>query len=311
MNVDYVFDELLPELQPFWAALSEEDREPFTWMDSETRNKQLLLTLELQNRKSSIEPTYNSEQKKKNKFSKSARSVNKCSYPFDLCRMSPFIPGRIPKNRMELRVERTHETPWGKITISGPQVYTGDEDVLLTVLALAPDGIYRGSIYKIAKERWGRAAQATEYQSLRASLKALLDTTIEIETKHKTVAAFHILDSYEIDAAFSEVTIKMNSYFKDMCLAKLVTKIEIDKRMMLTEAGKAIERFLASHRSKSWWGQQDKLLAATNIGSNQPRFRKVEQLKRTINEMKAMGRLSAKSAITEENVKLFLIEKSP
>ena len=63
------------------------------------------------------------------------------SYPTDLAHISPFYPMTTKEYNHPVYIEdkRVIDSSWGYATVSGPKLSTSDEDVLMTMLALAQD----------------------------------------------------------------------------------------------------------------------------------------------------------------------------
>lgn len=256
--------------------------------------------------------------------------------PTDLCRISPFFPlaPQALGERPFLESFVITESGWGLILYTGPKLAIQDEDVLLAVLSLIfetnhrlstmAEGkityTYKGPFLPILRRVWPKMENPgkTQYKQALRSLKLLLSAVIEMQVSKRTTRGKRRLEKILMTNALAyvhwdenakELTVTVNPYFYECYKGERVTILHLEERAELTPIGKALYRFVISHRDDVWQGHFLTLAGSMNLDLNQPVWKIKDNVKRTVKELVTKGVLEKSSGFFQKSDEIKLLRQ--
>lgn len=213
--------------------------------------------------------------------------------PRPLSRISPFFPvaRSALKERPFLEDVLLVQNNWGTLKFTGPLLSTYDEDVFLALLALMDRKrgedkfIYQGPILPVLK-LMDRKPGKESYQRVKASIKRLFYSGLTIEEKGGKWYLKHFLEDIEGDDSEESINVSCDVFFKEHFEKGQITLLDVNKRARLhSPTGKAIHRFIVSHKGNSWKGHYKTLGRAINLDMSRPNWKVRETIKKAIGEL--------------------------
>jgi hypothetical protein len=164
------------------------------------------------------------------------------SYPTILGRLPLFLP-----LKSNLR-STSFECPWGSV-ISEKALNTFDEDVFISLYNFAKnmDGhmIYEGNLYQLCKSM-NKAHGTVTFKEIETCISDMTTTQVKIDTKYKKQRYdFHGSLIIRNEIWGRNVMIAMNP---DIFRLNKKSYIDINVRNQLSPTGKALYRFISSHK---------------------------------------------------------------
>jgi len=262
-------------------------------------------------------------------------------YPTELTRTSPFFPMSTHEmqKREYIKDMEIANHSWGTLNYSGPKLSVYEEDFLMIVLALLCDNnarilnesegegpityTYVGTIRQILKLKGVENPGQNHYQAVVDALKLMagavftLTTNKKVEPRagkaaSKTHYINNIITNIKYAAGSGDIEITINPFFYEQYSDGLVTWVDVRVRAKLKSlTGKALFRFIKSHRDSVWVGPLQTLAASLNMDMDLPKFKLRDRLKVAIKELVAVGQLLAISRIDKDIVYLHRSEVEP
>ena len=241
--------------------------------------------------------------------------------PTELCRTSPFFP-MAKQNMTErpyIRDMVITDNSWGKITYTGPKLSTYEEDVLMAILALLDEAknreeievegkttyTYTGPIRPILRLMGYKTFGSSSYNRAIESMKLLHGAVVDFRKKGVRRKINNILIDCDIDEKSKQLTVTVNPYFHEMYMAGSITLLDVIRRARLkSPIAKSLDRFIQSHRDKSWRGHIITLAVALNLDLEQPMKQTRRQIKDSINILINNGILEPSSTVKNDIVTL-------
>jgi hypothetical protein len=234
--------------------------------------------------------------------------------PTDLCRTTWCRPMR-PKDMgsSDEPKKQVFETPWGRLTVFGPDCSMREEELLIIVLKRWIENNCKPLSRSIAlwlddlgykREKPG-GHSAHNCRRLKSRFKRLLRTSFELEQPQgggKTLeTASHVL-SYQIDENGGIARVAPDPWFVGTIGIGFITGINLEERKKLKgDISKALHRFLSSHGLE---GHHNIFLLAGAIGMDmtQPEKEIRRKIKLAISELKRIGFLLKKTRTTNDTL---------
>lgn len=259
------------------------------------------------------EKTYPAKETKKESKFKNA------SYPRDLTRISPFYP--VSQKQLQLEKEKRPyfvdkvlaDNSWGTLVYTGYMLSVFDEDVLLAVLALIDAGEgdgntkkyeYIGYLYPIlyvmgyAKENIGKSA----YERVKNTFEYLAKANLAIKTRDGSWEVASILTYAGWKEDDKKLKVVFNPYFYERYIEKKITLLDVIERSKIkTPTGKAIYRFVVSHKTKEWKGNFLLLAKAVNVSTERPKYKIRETIKNGIKDLCKVNILAPESGFENQD----------
>lgn len=224
--------------------------------------------------------------------------------PTDLCRISPFFPlnRNQLKDRPFIQERVVTRNAWGTITFTGLKLSTYEEDVLLAVLAILDDAhqredaehegeptySYTGSARPLLQLMGYSSPNKAEYARLISSLKILSACSLELETsKGDLYVVGGIVSGVHWEPRKRRIKITINPFFRQMYAAGRVTILDAIKRIAIkSPTGKAMLRFLESHKGREWRGHFMTLAKSLNLDMEAEQKEIKRRIKSALTELK-------------------------
>jgi hypothetical protein len=232
--------------------------------------------------------------------------------PTDLCRTTWCRPLR--SNDMGSPDEpkkQVFETPWGRLTVFGPDCSMREEELLIVVLKRWIENDCKPVSRSLSawledlgyKKNKNGTYSTRDFQRLKKKFKRLLRSSFELEQPQeggKTLeTASHVL-SYQIDEKGGLARVSPDPWFAGTIGIGFITGINLEARKKLKgDISKALHRFLSSHGLE---GHHNIFLLAGAIGMEmtQPEKEIRRKLKASITELKKIGFLQKKTQVRND-----------
>lgn len=337
-NLPIVIPDFIPEdLHDIWIGLSDESR--IFALDANANDPQGLIDFLALHKP--IEKLAQESAKSNHKTIMAASSQEQLKlfspFPTELTRTTCFFPmGREEmKTRPYIKEMVIADHSWGKAVYSGPKLSVFDEDLLMYLLAAINEAnekfidhvdgkrtyTYRGSLHKILHvKNPDRQIGKQDYKAALSSFKLMTNASIDLTTTTtgpggkkipKKTTFTSLIMGGEYDHESGEFVCTVNPYFYETFAAGQVTWMDVAIRARIKSAtGKALYRFIQSHREDRWQGPLMTLSASLNLDLSQPATKHREKLKLAITELIDLEVL-LKGSVIEGNTAILLRNPKP
>lgn len=240
--------------------------------------------------------------------------------PTELCRTSPFFPlskQEIKGDRENLKDMVITAGPWGELRYSGEKLSVYEEDILMSVLALADSAEHRqiiemegrkhlmfaGTKGEILKTAGLKSDGKANYNFLDKAIDFLNSARFKLITKDKTEREVGIFSLTEKNPR--SCTLVLNEYFYEIYVKGNYTLIDVKQRAALkSPIAKALLRFLQSHREEEWKGHYITLAQAINLNMALPARKIRSRIKEGMKDLKDNKILTDKSCLLDNDIVL-------
>jgi copper chaperone CopZ len=239
----------------------------------------------------------------------SAKKLNYCPMPTELCRVSPFfVMSRTEMaHRPFLDDELIVENAWGDLKYTGKKLSIYEEDALVALIAVIDqkkdknEYCYTGPGLPILKMMGYDRPRSSEYGRLESSFKMMAGAVFHLRIKGVVRTTENIITKISVDEKTRIFTIVINPYFYEMYVAGSVTLLDVvERRRLKKSTAKSMFRFLQSHHGGKWSGKIETLAKTLNLSMQMREVRRL--IKEAIIELKATGYLDKKSCVSVADV---------